>query len=62
MKNCRLAGIVTGTPTKAEDWSREFGISESNIYNYDTFDRIAHNQDIDIVYVVLPNALHEEWA
>jgi predicted dehydrogenase len=59
-KFCRLAGIVTGTPAKAEKWKAKYGIPDKNIYNYDTMDQMAGNPDIDIVYVVTPNALHAE--
>ncbi len=59
---CRLAGIVTGTPSKAETWMREYDIPEANVYNYETFDDIATNEAIDIVYVVLPNGLHAEYT
>ncbi|MGZ8097106.1 MAG: Gfo/Idh/MocA family protein [Methylosarcina sp.] len=61
-KYCYLAGIVTGTPAKAEQWQRRYGIPDRNIYNYQSMDRIAHNPDIDVVYIVLPNALHAEYA
>lgn len=59
---CRLAGVVTGTPAKAERWAREYGIPEKNIYNYDTFDQVQDNEEIDIVYVVLPNGMHAEYT
>jgi predicted dehydrogenase len=61
-KNCYLAGIVTGTPSKAEDWSKKYNIPQNNIYNYQTFDDIANNKDIDIVYVVLPVSMHKEYT
>lgn len=61
-KLCRLAGIVTGTPSKAEEWSKKYNIPKKNIYRYDTFDSIANNPDIDIVYVVLPNSMHAEYV
>src|ERR1700754_1372740 len=61
-QNCYLAGIVTGTPAKAVDWAKKYNIPEKNIYNYQTFDEIAKNPAIDIVYVVLPVALHKEYA
>jgi len=57
-KHCRLAGIVTGTPAKAEKWKAQYGIPDRSIYNYDTMQRMADNPDIDVVYVVTPNALH----
>ena len=59
---CQLAGIVTGTPEKAEKWRKQYNIPDKNIYNYETFDRIAENKDIDIVYVVLPNSMHHEYV
>jgi glucose-fructose oxidoreductase len=60
--NCYLAGIVTGSPEKALSWSKEYGIPEKNIYNYDNYDAIANNDDIDVIYVVLPNSMHAEFT
>src|SRR3954447_26253747 len=51
-KNCYLSGIVTGTPSKAEVWKKKYNIPDKNIYNYQTFDELANNPDIDVVYVV----------
>src|SRR5262245_6154876 len=59
-KHCRLAGIITGTPAKAETWKAKYNVPEKNIYSYDTMHRLADNADIDVVYVVTPNALHAE--
>ncbi len=59
---CQLAGIVTGTPAKVVDWKKEYAIPDENIYNYQNFDEIIHNKNIDLVYVVLPNAMHKEYA
>jgi predicted dehydrogenase len=57
-RNCRLAGIVTGTPSKAEEWQKKYNLPSKSIYSYDTMQQMAKNKDIDIVYVVTPNALH----
>src|SRR6186997_1986082 len=61
-KNCYLGGIVTGTPSKAETWKAKHKIPDKNIYNYQTFDQIANNDDIDVVYVVLPPSMHAEYV
>lgn len=61
-KNCHLAGIVTGTPAKAEAWKAKYNIPDKNIYNYQSFDQIANNPDIDIVYIVLPPSMHREYV
>ena len=60
--HCYLAGIVTGTPEKAEKWKGEYDIPDKNIYNYQNFDSIKDNKDIDIIYVVLPNSMHAEYV
>lgn len=61
-KHCYLAGIVTGTPSKAEKWKQQYNIPDKNIYNYQNFDSIADNPDIDVIYVVLPPSMHAEYA
>ena len=61
-QHCRLAGIVTGSPAKAAQWKQQYNLPDKSIYDYKTFDRMIDNPDIDIVYVVLPNALHAEYV
>jgi Predicted dehydrogenases and related proteins len=61
-KHCYLAGIVTGTPAKAERWKKQYNIPDKNIYNYETFDQVANNPDIDVMYIVLPPSLHAEYV
>ena len=60
--NCYLAAIVTGTKSKEKQWQQKYNIPDKNVYNYDNFDDIANNDDIDIVYVVLPNSMHAEYS
>jgi len=59
---CTLAGIVTGTPAKAQKWKTQYNIPDKNIYNYTNFDKILSNKDIDLVYITLPNGLHKEFT
>src|SRR6185436_19787379 len=59
-RNCRLAGIVTGTPSKAAEWKAKYNLPDNSIYDYKSMKRMADNKDIDIVYVVTPNSLHLE--
>ena len=61
-KNVKLVGLVTGTPAKAKQYGEKYHIPKENIYNYQNFDEIARNPAIDVVYVVLPNALHKEFV
>src|SRR5258708_40156562 len=61
-EHCYLAGVVTGTPAKAEKWKKQYGLVDKNIYSYDDFDKIATNPDIDVVYVVLPPSMHAAYS
>jgi glucose-fructose oxidoreductase len=61
-KNCYLAGIVTGTPEKATRWKQQYNIPDKIIYNYQSFDQIANNSDIDVIYIVLPPSMHAEYV
>ncbi|KYP14134.1 Gfo/Idh/MocA family oxidoreductase [Flavihumibacter sp. CACIAM 22H1] len=61
-KYCYLAGLVSGSPDKLKKYQAAFGLPDNNLYNYESFDRIRENSAIDIVYIVLPNALHAEYA
>ena len=61
-EHCYLVGIVTGTPSKEKKWMEQYHIPKANVYNYENFDKIAKNDAIDIVYVVLPNSMHVEFC
>jgi Predicted dehydrogenases and related proteins len=54
----KLTGVISGTPSKVTAWQSKYGIPEKNCYNYENFDAIKDNPDIDAVYVITPNALH----
>lgn len=59
-KRARLVGVISGTPSKIKNWQAKYNIPEKNCYNYETYDRIKDNPDIDAVYVITPNALHHD--
>ena len=63
MQSCtraKLVGVISGTPSKIKDWQKKYNIAEKNCYNYENFDKIKNNPDIDAVYVITPNALHHD--
>ena len=61
-KHCELKRIVTGTLSKIPVWWKKYGISDKNIYSYNTMHEIANNPDIDVIYIVLPTGLHAEYT
>ena len=61
MQSCnraKLVGVISGTPSKIVDWQSKYNIPKKNCYNYDDFDNIKNNPDIDAVYIITPNGLH----
>ena len=58
----RLVALVSGHPDKARHYARLYGSPEKNIYNYENFDQMAANPEIDVVYIVLPNSMHAEYT
>jgi predicted dehydrogenase len=59
----KITALVTGHPeTKGKRYAAMYGIPESSIYTYETYDRIRDNKDIDAVYVGLPNSMHREYT
>lgn len=61
-KYCELRGIVTGSPEKIPRWQKQYAIADKNVYSYDNMHEIANNPDIDVVYVVVPTALHLKYC
>ena len=57
-----LAGVITDTPAKAGKWKSRYGLKDSAIFTYDTMHKLADNPDIDVIYIVTPNALHADQA
>ena len=57
-KHCYLAGIVTGSPSKIPIWQQKYGIKDANVFNYENMHQVANNDEIDVLYIVTPNALH----
>jgi len=62
---CKLAkpvALVSGHPDKARKVAAVYGIKDSAVYDYQNFDRIAENDEIDAVYIILPNSMHAEYT
>ncbi|KRA65645.1 oxidoreductase [Caulobacter sp. Root656] len=59
-KGARLAAVVSGHPDKARRVAAENGLPADAVYGYEDYDRMAQDPRIQVVYIVLPNALHAE--
>jgi len=58
----KVVALVSGHPDKANKLALRYGVSQECIYNYQNYDSIKDNPEVDIIYIVLPNGLHAEYA
>ena len=61
-KKSRLVALVSGSPEKAAETARLYGLSAKNVYSYKNFDQLRDNPEVQAVYIVLPNGLHAEYT
>jgi predicted dehydrogenase len=58
----KAVAFVSGHPDKANKLAVRYGVSPKNIYNYQNYDTIKDNPEVDIIYIVLPNGMHAEYT
>src|SRR6266849_6256076 len=58
----RVVALVSGHPDKANKLAQRYGVSPKNIYNYQNYDSIKDNPEVDVIYIVLPNGMHAEYT
>jgi predicted dehydrogenase len=58
----RITALVSGHRDKAERMAAEYGIPSGSIYDYENYDNIAKNPEIDAVYIALPNSMHADYS
>lgn len=61
-KRSKLVALVSGHRPKAEKMADQYGLSHKAIYNYENYDTIRNNPEIDAVYIALPNGMHAEYT
>ena len=57
--NSKLIGISSNTPDKIQKFKEEFNINKD--YCFNKYEDLLNCEDIDIVYIALPNSMHKEW-
>ncbi|MFI5072577.1 MAG: Gfo/Idh/MocA family protein [Terriglobales bacterium] len=58
----KVVAFVSGHPDKANKLALRYGVNPKNIYNYQNYDSIRDNPEVDIIYIVLPNSMHAEYT
>ncbi len=57
-ENSELYAVASRSREKAADFAEEFGAAKF----YDNYDELLADQEIEAVYIPLPNGLHKEWT
>jgi predicted dehydrogenase len=58
--NSEMVAIVTGDEKKAKELSKKYGIEKT--YNYSEYDELLRSDEVDAVYLALPNDMHVDYA
>lgn len=61
-EKAKPVAFVTGDRAKGEKLAARYGVNPKNIYNYQNYDALRDNPEVDVIYVVLPNSMHAEYT
>lgn len=59
-KNSLLAALISDDPKKLKQLGAKYGIN--GLYSYDQYEKCLEKEEIDAVYIALPNHLHCEYT
>jgi predicted dehydrogenase len=59
-KNSELVALVSGDAVKRRELSRKYGVRRT--YSYDDYEQCLASDDVDAVYIALPNNLHCDYT
>lgn len=60
--HARPVALVSGDRNKALRLARQYGIADQAVYDYRSFDQLADNPAVQVIYIVLPNSMHLEFT
>jgi predicted dehydrogenase len=58
----KVVALVSGHPDKAARLAGRYGVNPASVYNYENYDSIKDNREVDVIYIVLPNGMHAEYT
>ena len=61
-KYCKPVALVSGDRDKARKIAAQYGVKDSAVYDYTTYDQLASNAEVQVIYIVLPNSMHAEYV
>ncbi len=54
--------LVSGHADKAAQVAKFYGVKPDAIYDYENYDRLSENREVEAIYIVLPNNMHAEYT
>ena len=57
--NADLIAVASSSNEKLIQFKQKFNIKKENLYN--SYQKLLENEEINIVYIALPNSYHFEW-
>lgn len=61
-ENAYIAALVTSEEDKGEAFARAYDLTEQDVYSYEEFEKLAERDDVEAVFIVLPNSMHREYV
>jgi predicted dehydrogenase len=61
-EHSKVVALVSGHPDKAARLAATYGVNPRYIYNYQNYDSLRDNPEVDVIYIVLPNGMHAEYT
>jgi predicted dehydrogenase len=60
--NSRVVALVSGDETKRRALAGRYGLGPDDTYDYDDYEACLDRDDVDAVYIGVPNHLHREYT
>ena len=61
-RHARVVALVSGDADKMGKVAQQYGIKPGSCYSYQTYDQLRDNPEVEVIYIVLPNAMHHEFT
>ncbi|GAB3491696.1 Gfo/Idh/MocA family oxidoreductase [Spirosoma knui] len=61
-KKSKVVALVSGNPQKLQKVAQQYGVKPQNCYSYENYDKLKDNPEVQVIYIVLPNAMHAEYT
>ncbi|WP_216323245.1 Gfo/Idh/MocA family protein [Deinococcus aestuarii] len=61
-EHASVAALVTDDEEKGRAYARALDLTEEDVYTYERFEDLGGREDVEAVYIVLPNSLHRDFT